>query len=445
MSDSRPSARLRLLAQFDAAAGELSVGGVPASELVERFGSPLYVYDAAVLRERLALVQRAVGPAVRVLYSVKANPSVAVIATLHRAGAGGEVASAGEIYAARAAGLPGPDLHFAGPGKTAADLELACREGVGVINLESAAEYEALVALTATRGGPRPRVALRVNPAQAIAGARMVMGGAAKKFGVDEAAAPALARRIVDDGAAELVGLHVYAGTQCFDAEAWLATAAGLLATAARLEDDLGVPVRTCNFGGGFGFGYYDSDPELDLEALGRGLRALIDAAPPGRDYYIELGRFLTAPAGVYLTRVTYLKESGGRCHAILDGGMHQHAAAAGVGAVIRRTFPVVRARAPRTPDTRDYSLGGPLCTPADQLADAVALPELQQGDVLAFLASGAYGLTFSSTMFLSHPLPPEVLVDGGVAHLVREGTAPADWLRGQHLPPAADACSSGS
>ena len=426
-----------MLARLRTGSDEISVGGVATSELVARFGSPLYVFDAAILREQLAAVRGAVGPRVRVLYSVKANPSLAVVDVLRRGGAGAEVASAGEIHAALAAGHDASELQFAGPGKTRADLELSCREGLGAINLESVEEYEALAAVGAATGH-RPTAAIRVNPAQAIAGARMIMGGASKKFGVDAADVANLARRILDENAVELVGLHLYAGTQCFDAQAWLSTARDLLQMARRLEDELGSPVRTCNFGGGFGFAYYDSDPCFDLSALGDGLRKLIDDDRPGRDYFVELGRYLAAPAGVYLTSVTYLKDSHGSHHAILDGGMHHHAAAAGLGAVIRRTFPVARCRAPGATPEHTYTLGGPLCTPADELATSVELSELRQGDLLAFLASGAYGLTFSNTMFLSHPLPAEVLVDGGTAHLIREKTRPEDWLRRQHIPPTA-------
>src|SRR5690606_11663098 len=122
-------------------------------------------------------------------------------------------------------------------------------------------------------------------------------------------------------------------------------------------------------------------------------------------------GRYLVATCGVYLTRVIYVKESGGKRHAILDGGMHHHAAAAGFGAVIRRSFPIVAARDPHAPAgagdaCRATTLGGPLCTPADELAADAALPELRQGDLVAVPVSGAYGLTFSPVGFLSHPTP---------------------------------------
>jgi diaminopimelate decarboxylase len=420
----------------------LVIGGLSAATLVERFGSPLYVFDAAGLRASLAAVRGALGPRVDVLYALKANPNAAVAQVLRRAGAGAEVASAGEILIALRAGFEGRQLQFAGPGKHGEDLRLALEHGV-TLNLESAAELEA-VAEAAARAGRRARVALRVNPPRDLAGARMRMGGGSAKFGIDAEAAPALAARAEALDGVELLGLHTYAGTQTFDHEGWLAHARFLLETAARVEAAIGRPLLSLNFGGGFGVPVFDGDPSFDLEAAGAGLQALIEAdARPERRYFVELGRALVALAGVFLSRVVYVKESHGQRHAILDGGMHHHAAATGMGSVLRRSFPIVKATALRAPPAGPLALGGPLCTPADSFPPGAALPELAAGDLVGFLASGAYGLSFSSVLFLGHPTPAEVLVDGGEAWVVRVAGTPEDALRGQVLPPAAPAVAT--
>jgi diaminopimelate decarboxylase len=262
------------------------------------------------------------------------------------------------------------------------------------------------------------------------------MAGGSKKFGVDAALVPALYSRIRSEGICDLRGLHTYAGTQWFDARAWAENARGLLAFANGLERECGIPVLTLDFGGGFGVPMYGGDPEFDLALVGAALQDLIaEDARPDRTYLVELGRYLVASAGVYLARVVYEKESGGQRHLVLDGGMHHHAAAAGLGALIRRPYPIVLARDPGSPPTQKVTLGGPLCTPADEFAAGLALPPATEGDVIAILASGAYGLTFSNTLFLSHPAPCEILVSGQDAWLVRERGAPEDALRGQHLP----------
>lgn len=432
-----PSTKQRLLAELGSPAGPLRLGGVSATSLAERFGTPLYAYDAGVLRRRLAAVQAALGPRVEVFFALKANPNAAVAQVLRQAGAGAEVASAGEICIAERAGFRGPQIQFAGPGKDHEDFAHALRMGLGWINLESEAEYEALVA-AAGRTAQRPGVAIRVNPKLAVGGSRMRMGGGSKKFGVDEDEVEALVRRILREGAVELRGLHVYAGTQSFDALAWVENAKGLVAIANRLESATGTKLTTLNFGGGFGVPCFEGDPVFDLDAAGAALRELVAGdARPDRRYLVELGRYLTAPAGVYLSRVLYTKSSSGKRHAILDGGMHQHGAAAGVGAVLKRPFPIVDAARVEAAPACKVTLGGPLCTPADEIAADLELPELAQGDVVAVLGSGAYGLTFSSVLFLSHPLPAEVLVDGERAFLVRERGTAADALRGQVLPEA--------
>lgn len=425
-----PDPRAFALQELSAAGDALAVGGIQASELARRFGTPLYAFDGQALRRRLRDVQSAFGGRVQVLYALKANPSLAVTAVLRAAGAGGDVASAGEIAIALAAGLRGDQLQFAGPGKTAGDLRPALAQRV-LVNLESASEYERLLGLA---GSVRPRVAIRVN--LGAGGGRLKMAGSGKKFGVDAAEVPALAGRIAREQRADLTGLHCYLGTQNFDAAGWVQSARELWRLAGEVEAGTGAPLRSLNFGGGFGVPCFAGDPQFDLSAAGRGLQQLL-ASRPERTACIELGRYLVAPAGVYLTRVTTMKRSGGKLHAIVDGGLHQHGAAAGSGAVIRRAFPIVRCDALRaTPAAEPCTVGGPLCTPADELGADLPLPQLREGDLLAVLMSGAYGLTYSSTLFLSHPTPAEVLVEGGEAWIARAAGTPEDALRGQSLPP---------
>ncbi|MBM4061707.1 MAG: hypothetical protein FJ265_11530, partial [Planctomycetes bacterium] len=148
--------------------------------------------------------------------------------------------------------------------------------------------------------------------------------------------------------------------------------------------------------------------------------------------WFVELGRYLVAPCGVYLARVVREKQSGGQRHLVLDGGLHHHAAACGAGTVLKRPPLLVAAGALRGAAAAPVTLGGPLCTPADQLAEQVLLPELGPGDLVAVLDAGAYGLSFSPHGFLSHPTPAEVMVETGTARVVRARGAAADVLRGQ-------------
>src|SRR5690606_3052695 len=219
-------------------------------ELVERFGSPLYAFDAAVLRDRIAAVQAALGPRVDVLLAIKANPNVALCRVARVAGCGADVASAGEVRVALASGFAGTDLHFAGPCKADRGLEAGFEAAVGHVNLDSAGEYERVAHIARERPGvPAPGVAIRVNPNLAQSGSRLRMAEPSSRFGVDREHVVGLARRIVEERTLPLRGLHVYAGSQSFDADAWAAGARSLCELAADVERATGMPLSSLNFG----------------------------------------------------------------------------------------------------------------------------------------------------------------------------------------------------
>jgi len=411
---------------------ELRIDGLAATELAERYDTPLYVFSARALDDRLAAVRAALGARVELLYSIKANPSLAVTGRLRRGGAGAEVASLGELHLALAAGHDAPSLRFAGPGKTEVEIAAAVALGLGTFHVESHDEIDTIAA-AATAAHRRVRVAVRVNLPQQLAGARMRMGGRSSRFGIDEDQVPAAIERVGQHPHLDLAGLHVYAGTQCFDAGAFVQHATAIVTRAAAWERELGVPLDELDLGGGFGVPTSAGDPTFDLAAAGRGLGELIAAHDrPTRRWFVELGRYLTAPCGVYLTRVVRTKDSGGERHVVLDGGMHQCAAAAGMGSVIKRAPLLVHATDLRGEDRAPVSLGGPLCTPADQFAADLELPPLAAGDLVAILNAGAYGISYSPTGFLSHATPAEVMVEAGKARVVRERGDSRDVLRGQ-------------
>ena len=413
--------------------GTLHVGGVAAADLAERFDTPLYAFSADALDTRLQAVRNALGPRFEVLYSVKANPSLALASRLRSASVGAEVASLGELHLALAAGHDAAALRFAGPGKTEVEIATAVALGLGTFHVESLDEIDTIAA-AAIASGRRVRIAVRVNLPQELAGARMRMGGRSSRFGIDEDQVPAALAQVARHAQLDLAGLHVYAGTQCFDAGAFVQHATAIAECAAAWERELGVRLDELDLGGGFGVATSAGDPTFDLAAAGRGLAALLAAHDrPTRHWFVELGRYLVAPCGVYLTRVVRTKDSGGQRHVVLDGGMHQCAAAAGLGSVIKRPPLLVHADdlrgTPRTP----VSLGGPLCTPADQFAAELELPPLAAGDLVAILNAGAYGITYSPTGFLSHATPAEVLVEAGRVRVVRDRGDSRDVLRGQH------------
>jgi diaminopimelate decarboxylase len=414
-----------LLPRLGTAGGELAVGGLPVSQLAAEFGTPLYAYDAGLLRARLELLRAHLPRRVEVYYSVKANPNPAVVRVFARAGAGLEIASAAEYLRARAAGGDPKRILFAGPGKGEAELRLVCEQGIGEIHVESREEIDFLSKLGGRGGRPIP-VAVRVNPKADVSGGAMRMGGQPAAFGFDEEILDEVVRDILARPGLSFQGIHIFAGTQILDARVLLAQWRRALDVARRAAVIAGRPVRTIDLGGGLGIPYFPGEKELDLGVVRAGAEELLAAAaedPALRDarIVVEPGRFLAGPAGVYLARAVSVKPSRGKTFVVLDGGMNHHLAASGnLGQVIKRDYPVVNASRAHEEAALVAAVCGPLCTPLDTLAREATLAPTRPGDLLAVLQSGAYGLSASPVGFLSHPMPAEVLVDGGRAELIR-------------------------
>jgi diaminopimelate decarboxylase len=390
----------------------LAIGGIDAEALIARAGgSPVFVYDFSVVAARVRRFREAFGPEIALHYAIKANPMPALIAAIAPLVDGLDVASAGELAKAREA-MDAAHISFAGPGKRDAELELAIREGV-TINLESDGEASRALAI-GHRIGFTPRLAVRVNPDFELRGSGMKMGGRASPFGVDASQAAALVRRVLSEGA-EWRGFHIFAGSQALDSDAIIETQARTLALAARLADEAGASPSFVNLGGGFGIPYFANDLPVDIERVGEALAHAMLRRPDSlaeSKFAIELGRWLVGESGVYLTRVVDRKISQGEVFLVVDGGLHHQLAASGnFGTVVRRNYPVAVAGAMGDAAVEAVSVVGCLCTPLDRLADRVALPHAEVGDVIAVFLAGAYGRTASPEAFLGHPAPHELLI----------------------------------
>jgi diaminopimelate decarboxylase len=420
-----PLARGLVQQHFGVHGGELQIGGVGVRALAAAHGTPLYVYDHAVLQARYGALARAVEGFAEVLFSVKANPNPEVARAFVELGAGLEVASGAEFGWALAAGCAPEQILFAGPGKGEAELRRAVAGGIGEIHLEGFDEIE-LLARIAAETGRRVEVALRINPSAAAAGGAMRMGGKPAAFGFDEEQLGEAVDAVRRHPGLHLQGLHLYAGTQVLQADVLLQQWSHGLQLARQLAERLGRPLGRIDLGGGLGIPYHPGQAELDLALVQAGARALAagERADPwlaGSQVVIEPGRWLSGPAGVYLMAVRAVKTSRGQRFVIGDGGMHHHLAASGnLGQVIKRDYPLVAATRLDAAATHPALVVGPLCTPLDTLGRETALPELAPGDLIAVLQSGAYGLTSSPVGFLGHPMPAEVLVRDGRHRLIR-------------------------
>ena len=390
----------------------LQIGGMSLTRLAERVGStPFYAYDRRLVTERVARLRAVLPSDIHLHYAVKANPMPALVQ--HMAGLvdGFDVASVGEMKTVLDTTMATVNISFAGPGKQTAALRQAAAAGI-VVNLESEREME-LIAQAGLELGVLPRVTVRVNPDFELKSSGMKMSGGPKQFGVDAERIPAMLARM-KALPLEFYGFHIFCGSQNLRAEAIMEAQRNTFELARRLAADAPSPVKLLNLGGGFGIPYFPSERVLDIEAVGAHLAGLMPQARcdfPEAEFVIELGRYLVGEAGVYVSRVIERKVSRGQVFLITDGGLHHHLAASGnFGQVIRKNYPVlVGNRVMPEGEAQLASVVGPLCTPLDILADKMPLGHANEGDLIAVMQSGAYGLTASPTAFLSHPAAVEV------------------------------------
>ncbi|TDW29939.1 pyridoxal-dependent decarboxylase, exosortase A system-associated [Cryobacterium psychrophilum] len=399
---------------FGTVDGELRVGGMPLSRLAARVGStPFFAYDRALLDQRVDRLRSALPARIELSFAMKANPMPAIVQHLARRLDRIDIASGLELQTALDTTIRADKVSFAGPGKTPAEIRQAVAAGI-LIEIESTTEFRRVIA-AGDELGLAPNVAVRVNPDFAVKGSGMRMGGGPQQFGIDAEQVPAVLREYATAGA-NVLGFHVFAGSQNLNAEIIAEAQRRTVDLVSGLAEHLTTPLRYFNLGGGFGIPYVEKDRPLDLEAVAANLHDLVDGPlaerMPEASPVIELGRYLVGECGVYVTKVLDRKVSRGKTFLVVDGGMHHQLAASGnFGQAIRRNYPVVVGNRVEVASDEAVTVVGCLCTPLDLLADDVQLPHADIDDLIVIFQAGAYGLTASPTAFLGHPAPAEVLI----------------------------------
>ncbi len=416
--DTLPPSLKAVLGRFPIKDGEIIVGGKSVTQWVAEQGSPLYLYDRAILRWRSEMMRNHMPKDLEVTYAVKSNPMVEFLREIAPLYDGIDLASYGEMKNALAAGIDPRKMSFAGPGKSLPELEFAIANGVGTLSVEGERELEHIEAIT-TRLGKPARVLIRINPAFELSRSGLKMGGGPKQFGIDSERVPAviaeLKAKMAKQSLVSFEGIHIFSGTQNLSADSILEATAKILAYAEELQAETGVLFKTVNLGGGFGIPYFKGDVELDLAKVGLGMQELLNTYRPNfpnTHFKIELGRFLSGECGLYLAKVLYRKISRDVVFLVLDGGMHHHLPASGNLSLspIRRQMQITVANKLNAPIEK-ANVVGPLCTPLDSFGFNIDLPRAEEGDIIAIPNSGAYGYSLSPLGFLSHPLPKEIIV----------------------------------
>ena len=407
--------------------GILHCGLHSLEDLAHTHNTPLYVYHADRIVDRLQTLRDAFAELTThllVAYSVKANPNLAVLELLARAGAGADIVSGGELYRVLRAGVPAGRIVFAGVGKSRDELRYGIEAGIMSFHVESAQELEVLGAIAAEAGAVVP-VAVRVNPdVHSPTHEFTRTGHAAAKFGVSPREAHVLFRRVAAHPALRAVGVDVHIGSQIRDPAPFLRALDVVLQVADRARRELRADFRYVDLGGGFGI----SDAEagaLDVHVLGREIATRLQGHD--LDLILEPGRFLVGDAGVLLTRVLYVKRGGDKTFVVTDAGMTELIRPSHYGGV--HEISLVRDDGQHPVEQVD--IVGPVCEQGDFLARDRRLPLPRPGALLCVHQAGAYGFTMASN-YNSRPRPAELLVHGGRVTLARRRERYGDLIRGE-------------
>lgn len=384
--------------------------------LAETYGTPAYVYSRAALTDAYnafaeTLAAHPAGQDGLVCFAVKANSNLGVLSLFAQLGSGFDIVSGGELARVLAAGGNPQKVVFSGVGKTEAEMIAALNAGILCFNVESSSELDRLAAV-ASRLGKRAPISLRVNPdVDAKTHPYISTGLKENKFGVPITDALALYRHAASLPSIEVTGIDCHIGSQLLDPSPFVEALERVLPLIDTLKSE-GIHLHHIDLGGGLGIYYQEGQSEpvvadylqplLD-RLTGKGLRVLL-----------EPGRRLVGNAGVLLTKVEYLKHGEDKHFAIVDAAMNDLARPA-----LYEAWHDIVAVQPHNGEARTYDIVGPVCETGDFLGQARSLA-LQEGDLLAVLSAGAYGMVMSSN-YNTRPRAAEVLIDGAATHLVRE------------------------
>ncbi len=417
--------------------GKLCGEEVDLARVAEEFGTPLYVYSAGTILDHYQRLDRALSDLDRLIcYAVKANSNRAILKLLADSGAGFDIVSGGELFRVLAAGGDPRKCTFAGVGKSRDEIEYALGQKVYSFNVESEAELDYIDRIAGEKGVRAP-IAFRVNPDVDPATHKYISTGKSEnKFGIPLSGIESAYERAAKMRNVEIIGVQMHIGSQITEATPFAEAIGKVAPLVSNLKSKYGI--KFFSIGGGMGIIYrralesgsgewwHDQDGESSAFTV-RGYSAAI--VPPLRDLGIrallEPGRFLVGNAGVLLTRVRYLKQTGPKKFAIVDAGMNDLIRPA----LYQSYHEIVPVAEPRSATRERVDIVGPVCESGDFFALDREMPELQEGDLLAIMSAGAYGFVMASN-YNSRLLPGEVLVRGGKFSLIRKRQELGDLVR---------------
>lgn len=398
----------------------------PAKRVAEHVGTPCFVYSKAALEHAWHQYADALaGTPHLICYAVKANSNLAILNLFARLGAGFDIVSGGELARVLAAGGKADRVVFSGVGKTEAEMRAALYAGIKCFNIESPSELERLDRVAGSMGKVAP-ISIRVNPdVDAKTHAHISTGKKENKFGIGYDVAPDVYRRARDLANIRITGIDAHIGSQVLDPEPLFVAMQRLLDLADRLAAE-GIELHHISNGGGLGIQYRDDEKTVDIAAYVTRLKSMLGNRQ--LELLLEPGRSLVGNAGVLLSKVEVLKIAGEKRFCVIDAAMNDLARPAIYGA----WHEIVNA-GPDSAPLRDWEVVGPVCESTDKLGSDRPLG-VSEGDIVAILSAGAYGMTMSSN-YNTRPRAAEVLIDGDDALVIRKREVIADLFRDEIIP----------
>ncbi|MCK6497682.1 MAG: diaminopimelate decarboxylase [Candidatus Omnitrophica bacterium] len=399
--------------EFTYQQGELCCEEVSLNHLAREVGLPFYVYSSRSIREAFLSYKEGFGDQKHIIaYAVKANENLSIIHLLRQLGAGADIVSVGQLYRAQLAGIPGHKILYSGVGKTDREIRAALEAGILFFNVESEEELVRISQIS-EEVQIRAGIAIRINPdVDPKTHPYISTGMKEHKFGVEIPAAIELYRRAEADPWLEVRGIQCHIGSQITEPSPHREALERVLMVRAQLSE-MGIETRYIDLGGGLGIRYSEEEPPAPAEFV----RGLLEIAG-GLDvsWILEPGRSIVGNSGALICQVLYRKEHGGKHYTIVDAGMNDLIRPA----IYEAFHPILPVCQSDQPDHRIHTeVVGPICESTDQFAWDRSLPPLEQKDLLAILAAGAYGAAMSSN-YNAKPFCPEILVDGKEWRLIR-------------------------
>jgi len=412
--------------KFENDDGQMMIGKLKASELVERFGSPLYVTDEKAVRENYRNIRDAFKPYMpaRVHFACKANAALAILRILHQEGSYIDAVSIGEVDACMRAGFPPERILYTGVNVSTRELEQLVARKV-MINLDSLSELERLASISTDVD-----ISFRVNP-QVGAGhhTHVVTGAKSTKFGVPKDLIVRAYDRALELGFMPF-GLHAHIGAGVQEVAPFAEVTEVLVGIMNDVEQRLGLKLEVLDIGGGVGIPYKPEDKPMDLEAYAREVTSRIKGRCSAKTVAIEPGRYIIADTTVLLTSVVDVKDTGDKRFCGVDAGFNTLVRPAFYGSYHH----VAVANKFQRAGEFTYDVVGPICESGDFIAKDRLLPKVDEGDVIAVYDAGAYGFTMAS-QYNMRGKPREVLVKEDSASLIREAETIDDLLRLERIP----------